>query len=84
MDRITLADGTVIENAYVMQSMGKLWFYFQNGMTIQEVFALMADPAKTIRITMTRGETETVFEGYVNILNIMRSDGLVSGGIEKE
>lgn len=84
MDRIRLADGTEIENAYVMQSMGKLWFYFQNDMTIQEVFALMADPAKTARITMISGEKETVYEGFVNILNIMRSDGLVSGGIEKE
>lgn len=83
MDKIILADGIEIEGAYVMQSMGKLWFYFQNGMTIQEVFGLMADPKRTARITMVRGESETVYEGYVNILNIMRSDGLVSGGIEK-
>ena len=83
MDKIILADGTVIENAYVLQSIGRLWFYFTNGMNIREVFALMADPEKTERITMIRGETETVYEGYVSILNIMRDTGLVSGGLTR-
>lgn len=79
---IELADGTILENTYVRESSGKLWFYVQNGMSIQEVFALMSDPEKTERI-IQNDDTEHPVVGYVNIYSIQRNDTLISGGIDK-
>ena len=76
---IELADGTVIESAYVRESLGKLWFYIENGMTIQQVFALMGDPEKTARILYNEHE----YTGYTNIYSIQRDGDLISGGIDK-
>ena len=80
MDKITLADGTIIEDAYIRVSFGKLWFYVQNGMSIQEVFALMSDPEKTVSIAQN---DEEPIRGYTSIYSIQRNDGLISGGIER-
>lgn len=83
METITLADGTVIENAHVSESDGRLYFYIENGMTLAEVFAVMIDQEKTATITGLRYQQETVYEGYTDLESIRKDGGQISGGIRR-
>ena len=82
METITLADGTVLEDAHVLQDENRLFFYIQNGMSMAEVFALMNDPAKTASIRAFRYQQETVYEGFTDLRNISRDAGQISGRLQ--
>lgn len=75
----TLADGTVVQEAYVVCSRGSVWFYVHNGVDIRTVFALMSDPEKTAEITMG---AET-YRGYTDLISIRRDDVLISGQLSR-
>lgn len=82
-EKLILADGTEIPYAHVMEDRG-LWFYVQGGMTMDEVYQLMRNPARTERIRELRSGVENVFEGYVDLVSIRRDGTQVSGCLWRE
>lgn len=81
MEELTLADGTKIQDAHVLESDGALWFYVQSGKTMVEVFALMDDPEKTAEITALRFGEETVYTGYTDLRSIRKDGTQISGSL---
>ena len=82
-EKLTLADGTEIAGAHVMEDGAALWFYVLDGMTMAEVFALVNDPEKTGRITARRFGEETVYSGYTDLRSIRKDGTQVSGCLQK-
>ena len=82
--KLTLNDGTELENSYAIEAGGVLWVYCYAAITFGDLFALLNDPEKTDAITMTRAGTETEFDGYRELFCIRKEDvGFISAGIRK-
>lgn len=84
MEKITLADGTELEDSHVLNMNGSLSFYVRNGMGLDGVYALMSDRTKTETITALRFATETEYEGYTHLEMIQQRGSQVSGVLTKE
>lgn len=68
-EKITLNDGTVLENSHCVQANGRLFVYCRN-MDLKTGYALFIDPEKTKKITMERYGLTTVYEGYSELYSI--------------
>ena len=69
---LILNDGTVIEGGSAgMSSEGNLWLWF-TGYTMAQAAMMFLDPTKTERIIFRGGETDIIYEGYTNCININR------------
>ena len=75
--RITLNDGTVIDNGSAGLSSGFLWLYLP-GYTIQQAAAVAFDPTKTAIIVFEYGEMSDTYNGYTTCTQIAESDGVAS------
>lgn len=83
--RLTLADGTVISNAYALLVDGNLFVYI-NGTTmdIRDVFALLSNTKKTKRIRSQAYGQDITYQKYTDIYFIRRElDGSVNAGLRK-
>ena len=84
METITLADGTVIENAHLLEDDDNLYFYVPPTMTMAEVFNLMNDETKTAVIKGFRYQVETVYRGYTDLWSISRDKYQISGRLRSK
>lgn len=80
MDTIILADGTEIENAYLIHGNGRVFFYIEEGATMESACHLMSDSEKTSEITYN-GET---FIGFTDLFILQKTGNQISGGLAKE
>ena len=83
-EKLTLNDGTVLENASAVLS-GDLFLYI-NGKTLAEVFDLLIVPENVEKIiyTMNNGE-EAVFEGFRKLIAVRdEGRGLITAVLRKE
>lgn len=83
--RLTLADGTVISNAYALLVDGNLFVYI-NGTTmdIRDVFALLSNTKKTKRIRSQAYGQDITYQKYTDIYFIRRElDGSINAGLRK-
>ena len=83
MNTITLNDGTVLEDANILDMNGSLCFFVRNGMTMAEVFGLFNDPEKTETITVSQYGQEKAYEGYTDLTMIQKDNVQVSGILMK-
>ena len=83
MNTIALNDGTVLENAGILDINGSLCFFVRNGMPMAEVFGLFNDPEKTGTITVTQFGQEKTYEGYTDLTMIQKNSSEVSGILMK-
>lgn len=84
MEKLTLNDGTVLEDASAVRS-GDLFLYMR-GQTMKPVFDLLIEPEKTEQITytMVNGE-DVVFDGYSRLIAVRDNDyGLITAVMRKE
>ena len=83
--RLTLADGTVISNAYGMLVDGNLFIYIDNTtMDIRDVFALLSNTKKTKRIRSQAFGEDITYQKYTDIYFIRRElDGSINAGLRK-
>ena len=79
MDKIILADGTEIENAYAVPSAGRLFFYIQEGATMLSACEKMTDEEKTAVIRYKEKE----WRGYTRLFILQRNGDQISGGLER-
>ena len=70
MGTITLNDGTVLKNSYVILSGSLLYVYVQDGSTLADVFGLLIDPEKTAKITALAAGGETEYTGYTKMISV--------------
>ena len=72
MERLTLNDGTVLEDSNAYQDGNSLYLYIRNGDDLETVFNLLIDPEKTSRIVKAEGEDEkeTVFTGFSRLIAV--------------
>lgn len=75
METLTLNDGTVLQNSYATETMDNLFLYIRNGMTMMQVFMLMADVNKISEITYTAGQTIVLYSGYNMVQGITQEHG---------
>lgn len=84
MEKLTLSDGTVLENASAILA-GELFLYM-NGQTLKTVFDLLIEPENlnSIKYTMANGES-VVFSGYRRLIAV-RDEGnsLITAVLRKE
>ena len=72
--KIVLNDGTEIDGGTAgISSEGNLWLYF-TGYTMMQTAMMFLDPEKTEKITFIGGETEYIYEGYTNCVNMSLDD----------
>ena len=68
--KIVLNDGTEIDGGTAgISSGGGLWIYF-TGYTMMQAAMMFLDPQKTAKITFIGGDSEAVYEGYTNCVNM--------------
>lgn len=82
--RLTLNDGSVIENVSCGASDGLLWLWPSGPMTMEELFEIANDPSKTAHMVWEYdGGTET-FDGYTD-LRVLQKDieGDVSASLKR-
>lgn len=70
MEKLTLNDGTVLENSHALMVGDKLFLYISSGATFAEVFELLNDPEKTKKIVQNRYGAEDTFRGYKRLINV--------------
>lgn len=75
VEKLTLKDGTELENSYATETLDNLFLYIRNGMNMMQVFMLMADTSKTSEITYTAGSTTVMYEGYTMVQGITQEHG---------
>lgn len=82
---ITLADGTVFNNAYGMLVNGDLFIYITStSLDIREVWNLLSNVKKTKRIRSQAFGEDVTFLKYTDIYFIRReTDGSISAGLRK-
>lgn len=83
--KITLADGTVIQNAYAMPVNGDLFIYINSTeMDIRDVWSLLSNVRKTKRIRSQAFGEDITYQKYTDIYFIRREDnGSMSAGLRK-
>lgn len=82
--KLTLADGTVIENAHCIRSEGRLYVYIDGQDDIRTYFDLFMDPGKTATIVETFLDTENVYTGFTELYSISREYGNINVAMQKE
>ena len=75
MEKLILNDGTELENSYATETLDNLFLYIRNGMTMMQVFMLMADTSKISEIKYRAGETIMVYSGYTMVQGITQEHG---------
>ena len=85
METITLADGTVLENATVVEDPEAyvLYFYVYTSGTLAEIFNLMNDPEKTATIRALQYQHETVYTRYTDLRSISWEGTMISGKLRR-
>ena len=85
MGTLTLNDGTVLRDSYILLS-GSLFVYVQQaGMTIVELFELLCDPVKTAKIAYTQVNGETItFTGYKKLTSVRDEENGLFTAVLKE
>lgn len=85
MDRkLTLNDGTILEDSYAFAVGERMWVYIYAEMTLADAFALLNDPAKMISVISEQFGQETTYEGYTELFTITKEDGgFISAGVRK-
>jgi len=79
MEKIELADGTVIESAHCLESAGALFVYLTgDDMTMTQGFALFSDPEKTKTIKEDRYGEKKTYRGYKTLAAISNEYGNVN------
>jgi len=76
---VTLADGTVIPDAYVSKSAGSLFIY-ATGATMLWLCEVLSDREKTSFITA--GGIE--YEGYTDLFILQKSESVIGCGLARE
>lgn len=83
-ERLTLNNGTVLENSHVLESSGCLFVYIQSGNSMREVFDLLDEPENTKKIVESRSGTERSFKGYKRLTSVSdEGGGLISAVLKK-
>ena len=70
METLTFNDGTVREYSNAHLSDGRLYIYIQDGSTLQDVFSLLIDPEKTVKIISNGPGKEKTYEGYTKLMTV--------------
>lgn len=70
MEKLTLNDGTVLENSHALMVGERLFIYISSGATFAEVFELLNDPEKTKKITQDQYGEKTTFRGFKRLINV--------------
>lgn len=73
MRTLTLNDGTILENSYVLMVDGSLFVYTNNGYNIKYVFDILYNPVATEHVTAF-DVVETTYEGYTKLVAV-RDEG---------
>jgi len=82
MQKLTLNDGTVLENSHVILNGSTLWFYL-TGITFTETFNVMNDASRTETITADSFGDVTAYEGFTDLFCLRREDdGMITGGLK--
>lgn len=82
--KLTLNDGTVLENAHAIVAVNVLWVYIDIGITMTEAFELLNDPEKTAIIRADDFGAESVYSGYTDLYCIKREEnGQINAGLKK-
>ena len=82
--KLTLNDGTVLENAHAIVAVNVLWVYIDTGSTLAEAFELLNNPEKTENIRADEFGTETMYSGYTDLFSIQREEnGQINAGLKK-
>ena len=79
-EKLTLNDGTEL-NGHALQSGADLFLYV-HGMTLAELYPILSDAEKTVKIDEDRYGDQTTYTGY-NYLYCIREErtGMVSAGL---
>ena len=85
MQKITLADGTIINNAYAMLVDGQLFIYITStNMDIRDVWNLLSNTRKTKRIRSQAFGEDVTYQKYTDIYFIRcETDGSMNAGLRK-
>lgn len=79
MNTIRLADGTEIENAWIVQAGSRVFFYIENGSSMADVCTLMGNPEKTSCLE-SGGK---VLKGYTDLFILQKTGNQIGGGLAK-
>lgn len=81
---ITMADGTVYENASILPlSEGRIITYWR-GRTFDDVYTVLKSPENNARITAVEYGSETVYEGYTELYALQKENGMVTACLRRE
>ena len=85
MTKLTLNDGTVLEDASALLSSGNLFLYMYNS-DLRTIFDLLIEPENTEEITYTQVNGEDVVYRGFNKLTAVRDEGggLITAVLRKE
>ena len=82
--KLTLNNGTVLENSSAAENGIGLWLYVNSGISFADLFAIVNDPEKTRRIIAENIEGKKTYRGYKDLFYIRKGDnGSVSIGLRK-
>lgn len=77
--RLTLNDGTVLENCTANLFEGCLTCFIEPEMPLKEVADLFLDPDKTESIRMELGDNDETFRGYTKVRFILANQEISIG-----
>ena len=84
MSTITLNNGVVLEDSYVVENSDTLYIYTDHGYTIKELCDLLYDPENTDRITVVFGEHTLEYLGYNKLISVRYEGGtMVTASIKR-
>jgi hypothetical protein len=83
---LTLNDGTVFNNSYVIKSGINLFVYvYDQNVTYQDMFLILNNPENTSSITYTNGNDVMVYTGFTYLFDVKREDDdFMTAGLRKE
>lgn len=80
---LVFADGTKMEGASCGYAEGNLWCWV-TGLSMIQAAQVFLDSAKTDRITYQHGDSEDVFEGFLECVNLfVNYDGQISACLQR-
>ena len=83
-DKITLNNGTVIENVHTSVTGPALFLYVRHPqMTMPELFDLFYNPQNTISISAVENGEEQVYEGYTDLYFMNKDERQICFGLMK-
>ena len=84
MRQITLNDGTVLQDSYVIQDGNILWVYIYAAISFEDAFLLLCNPDNVKKVTLEQFGEKTVFKGFTELFCIRKEDGgFISAGVRK-